>query len=133
MTLQERHEQVKGYLGKSVTIGIDRPLGYVHHKGEKTLVYPINYGYIPDVLGGDGEELDVFLLGVDTPVQTFTGRIIGIVFRADDVEDKLVMAPEGKTFSAEEIARAVYFQEKYYRTTIRSIDGTEAKISDFDQ
>lgn len=133
MTLQERHEQVKGYLGKSVTIGIDRPLGYVHHKGEKTLVYPINYGYIPDVLGGDGEELDVFLLGVDTPVQTFTGRIIGIVFRADDVEDKLVMAPEGKTFSAEEIARAVYFQEKYYCTTIRSIDGTEAKISDFDQ
>jgi inorganic pyrophosphatase len=133
MTLQERHEQVKGYLGKSVTIGIDRPLGYVHHKGEKTLVYPINYGYIPAVLGGDGEELDVFLLGVDTPVQTFTGRIIGIVFRADDVEDKLVMAPEGKTFSAEEIARAVYFQEKYYRTTIRSIDGTEAKISDFDK
>ena len=133
MTLRERHEQVEGYLGKSVTIGIDRPLGYVHHKGEKTLVYPINYGYIPDVLGGDGEELDVFLLGVDTPVQTFTGRIIGIVFRADDVEDKLVMAPEGKTFSAEEIARAVYFQEKYYRTTIRSIDGTEAKISDFDQ
>ena len=133
MTLQERREQVKGYLGKSVTIGIDRPLGYVHHKGEKTLVYPINYGYIPDVLGGDGEELDVFLLGVDTPVQTFTGRIIGIVFRADDIEDKLVMAPEGKTFSAEEIARAVYFQEKYYCTTIRSIDGTEAKISDFDQ
>ena len=133
MTLQERHEQVEGYLGRSVTIGIDRPLGYVHHKGEKTLVYPINYGYIPDVLGGDGEELDVFLLGVDTPVQTFTGRIIGIVFRADDVEDKLVMAPEGKTFSAEEIARAVYFQEKYYRTTIRSIDGAEAKISDFDE
>ena len=124
---------LRPYLGQTVTIEIDRPMGYIHHKGEKTLVYPINYGYIPDVLGGDGEELDVFLLGVDTPVQTFTGRIIGIVFRADDVEDKLVMAPEGKTFSAEEIARAVYFQEKYYRTTIRSIDGTEAKISDFDQ
>ena len=114
MTLSERHEQVESYLGKTVDIEIDRPIGYVHHKGEKTLVYPINYGYIPGVLGGDDEELDVFLLGVDTPVESFTGRIIGIVYRADDVEDKLVMAPEGMTFSAQEIAQAVQFQEKYY-------------------
>ena len=56
---------LRPYLGQTVTIGIDRPIGYVHRKGEKTLIYPINYGYIPDVLGGDGEELDVYLLGVD--------------------------------------------------------------------
>ena len=124
MSLQERHEQVESYLGKEVTIEIDRPIGYVHHKGEKTLVYPINYGYIPGVLGGDGEELDVFLVGVDEPVASYTGRIIGIVYRADDVEDKLVMAPIGKSFTASEIARAIYFQEKYYQTTIRSIDGS---------
>ena len=128
MTLDERHGQVQGYLGKTVTIEIDRPVGYVHTKGEKTLVYPINYGYIPGILGGDGEELDVFLIGVDSPVSTFTGEIIGIVYRADDVEDKLVMAPKGKRFSADEIAKEVYFQEKYYQTTIHSIDGTVAKI-----
>ena len=128
MTLEERHALVEGYLGKEVTIGIDRPIGYVHHKGEKTLVYPINYGYIPDVLGGDGEELDVFLVGVDTPVESYTGRIIGIAYRADDVEDKLIMAPEGVSFTAEEMARAVYFQEKYYKTTIHAIDGTVAEI-----
>lgn len=129
MTLEERHAQVEGYLGKTVTIGIDRPIGYVHRKGEKTLVYPINYGYIPEVFGGDGEELDVFLVGVDEPISSYTGRIIGIVYRADDVEDKLVMAPDGKNFSAEEIARAVYFQEKYYQTTIRAIDGSWSRIS----
>lgn len=128
MTLEERHAQVELYLGKTVTIGIDRPVGYVHHKGEKTLVYPINYGYIPDVLGGDGEELDVFLLGVDEPVESFTGRIIGIAYRADDVEDKLIMAPEGVDFTAEQIAYAVRFQEKYYHTTIRAIDGSEAEV-----
>ena len=105
---------LRPYLGQTVTIDIDRPIGYVHHKGEKTLVYPINYGYIPDVLGGDGEELDVFLVGVDHPVDTYTGRIIGIVYRADDVEDKLIMAPEGMDFSVEEMTKAVYFQEKYY-------------------
>ncbi|MBQ3508047.1 MAG: inorganic diphosphatase [Clostridia bacterium] len=105
---------LRPYLGKIVTIGIDRPIGYVHRKGEKTLIYPINYGYIPGVLGGDGEELDVFLLGVDHPVETYTGKIIGIVYRADDVEDKLIMAPEGKDFTVEEMTEAVYFQEKYY-------------------
>ncbi len=128
MTLAQRHAQVQSYLGKTVTIGIDRPIGYVHHKGGKTLVYPINYGYIPGVLGGDEEELDVFLLGVDEPVSEFTGRIIGIAYRADDVEDKLVMAPEGMDFTAEQIARAVQFQEKYYHTTICAIDGSEAEV-----
>jgi inorganic pyrophosphatase len=128
MTLQERHAQVEFYLGKTVSIEIDRPIGYEHHKGEKTLLYPINYGYIPGVLGGDDEELDVFLVGVDQPVESYTGRIIGIVYRADDVEDKLVMAPEGMSFTAREIAHAVHFQEKYYQTTIRALDGSEAKV-----
>ncbi len=105
---------LRPYLGRIVTIEIDRPVGYEHRKGEKTLLYPINYGFIPGVLGGDGEELDVFLLGVDEPVKTYTGRIIGIVYRADDVEDKLIMAPEGMGFTVSEMETAVYFQEKYY-------------------
>ena len=128
MTLVERHAQVQSYLGKEVEIGIDRPIGYVHHKGEKTLVYPINYGYIPGVLGGDGEELDVYLLGVCTPVEHFTGVIIGIVYRANDVEDKLVMAPAGTVFTAAQIAEAIEFQEKYYQTTVVSIDGSHAAV-----
>lgn len=129
MSIEERHAQVESYLGKIVKIEIDRPIGYVHRKGEKTLTYPINYGYIPNVLGGDGEELDVFLLGVSEPVSVYTGRIIGIVYRADDVEDKLVMAPEGISFNATEIACAVFFQEKYYKTTIRALDGSVADIT----
>ena len=124
MTIEERHKQVDSYLGKEVTIEIDRPIGYIHHKGEKTLIYPINYGYIPNVFGGDSEELDVFLVGVEEAVASYTGRIIGIVYRANDVEDKLVMAPLDKSFSADEIARTVYFQEKYYQSTIRALDGS---------
>jgi inorganic pyrophosphatase len=92
------------------------------------LIYPINYGYIPGVLGGDCEELDVFLIGVHEPVEAYTGQIIGIVYRADDVEDKLVMAPIGQSFTAAEIADAVYFQEKYYQTTIRALDGSQARV-----
>ena len=129
MTLSERHEQVESYLGKTLKIEIDRPIGYVHRKGEKTLIYPINYGCIPGVLGGDDEELDVFLVGVDEPVSTYEGRIVGIVYRADDVEDKLIMAPEGVSLTASQMACAVYFQEKYYKTTIRALDGSVAEIT----
>ena len=129
MTFAERREQSRSYLGKTVEIGIDRPIGYIHHKEKYDLEYKINYGYIPGVLGGDDEELDVFLVGVDTPVLSYTGKIIGIVYRADDVEDKLIMAPIGKSFSAKEMALAVHFQEKYYKSTIRDIDGDMVEIS----
>ena len=123
MSLKERHELVEGYLGKVVTIEIDRPIGYVHHKGEKTLIYPINYGFIPNVLGGDGEELDVYMLGVDEPISACTCQIIGIVYRRNDVEDKLIAAPPGEKYTAEEMAAAIHFQEQYYDTYIEAFEG----------
>ena len=122
MTYEERKEQVKSYLGKTVKIGIDRPIGYVHKKEKYSLTYPINYGYIPDVLGGDGEDLDVYLLGVETPVEEYECRIIAIVHRHNDVEDKLVGAPIGMSFTKEEISNAVHFQEQYYDSEIETIE-----------
>ena len=118
MPFEERKALVKSYLGKTVRIEIDRPIGYVHKKENYSLTYPINYGYIPGVLGGDGEELDVHLLGVDMPVTEYTGEIIGIVHRENDVEDKLVMVPDGIIFTQNEIAEQVHFQEQYYKTHI---------------
>lgn len=118
MTFEERKALAKSYLGKTVRIEIDRPIGYVHKKENYSLTYPINYGYIPGVLGGDGEELDVYLLGVDNPVNEYTGKIIGIVHRENDVEDKLAMAPDGMNFAQNEIAEQVHFQEQYYKTEI---------------
>ena len=80
--------------------------------------YTVNYGYLPGVIGGDGENMDVYLLGVDEVVDTYKGKIIAIIHRENDSEDKLVMAPVDKSFSEEEIKEAVYFQEKYYETYI---------------
>ena len=82
------------------------------------LIYPMNYGYIPNVFGGDGKELDVYLLGIDVPVEEYTARIIGIVYRHNDVEDKLVAAPEGFNFDQIKISEAVHFQEQYYESEI---------------
>lgn len=118
MTQSEREALVRGFLGKTVTVTVDRPIGYVHRKGEKVLTYPINYGYIAGVLGGDGEELDVYVLGIDRPVAECEVRVIGIVFRADDEEDKLIAAPIGKRYSSAEAADAIRFAEKYYESRV---------------
>ena len=116
-----RKALVKSYLGKTVDIKIDRPIGYVHKKENYSLTYPINYGYIPGILGGDGEELDVYLLGVNEPVTEYTARIIGIAHRENDVEDKLVAAPIDSVFYQNEIAGAIHFQEQYYKTEIEAM------------
>lgn len=105
------------YLGKTVEIRIDRPLGSTH-PSHPDLVYPINYGYIPGVIGGDGEELDVYLLGVEEPVNTYLATIIAMIHRHNDTEDKLVAVPMGKHFTKEEIAQAVAFQEQYYESEV---------------
>ena len=118
MTFEERKNQVKSFLGERVVIGIDRPIGYVHKKESYALTYPVNYGYIPDVIGGDGEELDVYLLGVNEPVAEYECEIIGIVHRHNDVEDKLVGVPVGVRFTKEEIENAIHFQEQYYDTEV---------------
>lgn len=115
-----RKALVKSYLGKRVYIKIDRPRGSVHPK-HPDMIYPVNYGYIPNVFSADSEELDVYLLGVNVSVSEYTAHIIGIVHRINDVEDKLVAAPIGITFTKEEISKAVHFQEQYYESEIESL------------
>ena len=104
-------------IGKTVKVIIDRPLGSYHPK-HKDLYYPVNYGYIEGIIAPDGEEQDVYILGVNEPVEEFTGKIIAIIKRLDDVEEKWVVAPENMTFTKEEIMKQVEFQEKYFKTEI---------------
>lgn len=109
------------YLGKEVEIKIDRPLGSTHPK-HKSIVYPINYGYIEGVIGGDGEELDVYLLGVDIPVTEYKATVIAVIHRLNDNEDKLVAAPKGMSFTKEQILAAVHFQEQYFKSEIEGLN-----------
>lgn len=118
---QEREALIQSLLGKTVTVEIDRPIGFVHHTKGVTLHYTVNYGFLPDITGGDGEEQDVYILGVEEPLERFTGTVIGAVRRRDDNEDKLVAAPEGLRLRREDIAEAIYFVEQYFDSTIESI------------
>ncbi len=116
-----RKFQVKRFLGKTVTMKVDRPIGAIHPKHDK-LIYPINYGYIKGEIAPDGEELDVYLLGVDEVVTSYTGKIIAIIHRENDAEDKLVMAPSDQKFTAKAIKDRTHFQEQYYTSTIQLFD-----------
>jgi len=122
LTEKERTELIDSYLGRLVHIEIDRPVGYIHKKENYSLTYPINYGYIPDVFGGDGEELDVYLLGVNEPVKEYTARVIGAAYRKNDIEDKLIAAPVGMSFTEEEAYEAIKFQEQWYDIEVKIID-----------
>ena len=110
-------------LGKIVTVIVDRPLGSCHPK-HKDIYYPVNYGYIPGIPAPDGEEQDAYILGIDEPVAEFTGRVIAIIHRFDDVEEKWVVAPENRTFTRTEIAERTRFQEQYFHTEIQMWENT---------
>ena len=103
----------KVIIGKTVDVIVDRPLGSCHPK-HKDLYYPINYGYVEGIIAPDGEEQDVYILGVNEPVKEFVGKVIAIIHRNNDVEEKWVVAPENINFTVEEIVDQVKFQEQYF-------------------
>ncbi len=104
-------------LGSIVKVIIDRPLGSFHPK-HKDIYYSINYGYIEGVMAQDGEEQDAYVLGINTAIKEFTGRVIAIIHRHDDIEDKWVVAPDNISFTEQQIIEQVYFQEQYFDFSI---------------
>ena len=105
-------------IGHKVKVIIDRPLGTYHPK-HNDIFYTLNYGYVEGVISPDGEEQDAYVLGIDKSLKEFTGVVIAIIHRLNDVEDKWIVAPEGIEFTKEEIMKEVEFQEKYFKTEIR--------------
>lgn len=116
MTAQDRKQMILNYMGKAVHVVVDRPVGFCH----KGMVYPVNYGYIPGLLAGDGEAQDCYILGVKEPLTEFDGQVVAAICRKNDCEDKLVVAPMGTVYHQGQIAEAVHFQEQYFDTCIIS-------------
>ncbi len=106
----------KDFLGKIVTVKMDRPLGSKHPK--HGFEYLVNYGFIPGTISGDGEELDAYVLGENEPLDVFEGEVVAIIHRTNDDDDKLIVAKQGTNFSDEEIRQMTDFQEKYFKSEI---------------
>lgn len=107
---------VKDYLNKIVNVIIDRPLGSKHPK--YGFVYPVNYGFIPNTISGDNEEIDAYILGVNSPINSFKGKVIAIIHRLNDDDDKLIVTYENNNYTNEEIENLTHFQEKWFKSII---------------
>ena len=117
MASERRNRIIAEFLGKTVRVIVDRPVGFCHNG----ILYPVNYGYIPGVITDDHEEQDAYILGVSEPLDTFQGQVIGVIRRLDDEEDKLVVAPEGLRLNQAEIYETVCFQERYFTVKVISL------------
>ena len=106
----------KEYLNKELLIKIDRPFCSKHPK--HGFIYPVNYGYVPNTISGDGEELDAYLLGVFEPVSEYTGKCIAIIHRTNDDDDKLIVVPSDKNYTDDQIDALTEFQEAYFEHII---------------
>ena len=106
----------KDYIGKIVNVVVDRPFGSKHPKHK--FIYPVNYGYIPNTMSGDGEEWDCYVLGVFEPVERINGKCIAVIHRTDDDDDKLVVVPDGKQYSDDAINALTEFQERFFNHNI---------------
>ncbi len=93
--------QELAYLGQIVNLRIDRPLHSKHPK--YGFNYELNYGFIPDTIGGDGEEIDAYVIGELVSLQNFTGMVKAIIIRHDDSENKLVVAKANYSLDKDEI------------------------------
>ena len=104
------------YLNEEVKVIVDRPLASKHPKHE--IYYPLNYGYIPNTISGDGEEVDAYIVGEFKPLKEFVGVVIAIIHRKNDVEDKLVVSNNLHKYSKEQIQALVEFQERFFDSEI---------------
>lgn len=103
----------KEYLNKVIKVKIDRKLGSKHPK--YNYIYPLNYGYVPNTISEDGEELDCYVLGVFEPISEFEGKCIALIQRINDNDDKLIIVPKDKSYTDDAIEALIEFQERYFK------------------
>ncbi len=109
-------------IGQVVSGKIDRPKGSCHPR-RKEMVYPINYGYVTGIKGGDGAEQDIYLFGEDSAVTEYTGKVIAVYHRYDDKETKWIVVPcdengiirsDVELPGDDEIYAQIAFQEQFF-------------------
>lgn len=96
-----------------VTIEVDHALGTQHPT--YGMNYEVNMGFVQESM--EDEFQDVYILGIEEPIETFKGEVIARVLR-ENGEEKWVAAPVGVRFAAEEIARKVAFLEQWFQSVV---------------
>lgn len=114
--MEKTHDQGEDFLGKLVHVKMDRPLGSKHPK--HGFVYEVNYGFVPNTMSGDGEELDAYILGEHAELEEFDGRVVAVIKRIKDDDDKLVVMADGRNYTDDQIEALLEFQERFFEHVI---------------
>lgn len=114
--MEKKHDIGKDFLGKIVTVKMDRPLGTAHPK--HGFIYEVNYGFVPNTISGDGEELDAYVLGEHKMLEEFEGRVVAVIHRTNDDDDKLVVMQDGRNYTDDQIEALLEFQERFFKHEI---------------
>ena len=104
------------YIGNIIQVKVNRTLNSKHPKYGFT--YPVNYGIVSNTISGDEKELDCYILGCDKAVEEFKGKCIAVIHRTNNNDDKLIVVPEEKDYTDEEIRMLTNFQEQYFESEV---------------
>lgn len=115
------------FLNQWIDVEIDRPLGSKHPRCE--LRFDVNYGFVPGTRAGDGEEIDVYVLGESRAVKFCRAQCIAIAFRFDDVEHKLILSIDGSDYDDQSIVKQIAFNEQYFDSKIVRTSDEFAKLT----
>lgn len=114
-TIMEYHID-QDILGKEVTVVVDHPYGSAHLIYPDT-DYPCNMGYVEDLVQEKELFQEAYIYGVNEPVETFKGKVIGIIYYKDDVISKWIVSKE-ENVNHQEVIDTIGPLEQYLDTKI---------------
>lgn len=95
-------------LGRLVWVTVDRKLGSSQPQGQP---YPVNCGYVQEVLEEKNEWQDAYVLGPTAPVEVFEGEVIARIRSRGMKGERWVVAAPGTRMKAGDIRAATAFGE----------------------
>lgn len=105
----------RSYLGKNVTVIVDRPYGSLDLRSDGEMT--CNCGYVQQpVTMEDNDDIEARIVGIYEPRESFTGTVIGIIYHKEDSHMHLIVAPPAWTINRNEIITQIGMVEQYYHT-----------------
>ena len=114
----------RDWLNQQVHVTVELPYGSYHP------LYPdeevtANKGYVDEKME-EGEVLPAYVVGINEPLDSFTGTVIGVVYRRGTDGYSLIVAKD-TAVSKEDVIRSIAFEEQYFDTQILWADEEETK------
>lgn len=104
----------RSQLGKIATVIIERQYGS-YHPTISDVRLPYNFGYVKqDFTVEDMQLQDAYVVGIEEPVDQFTGEVIGIIYHKQDEKSRWIVAPRGAILSHDKIIQWIGLEEQYY-------------------